>query len=366
MCEFSANEADMNIREEIVAQNFDVNKYWLKRGQTYANEERLALDYHRHQEQFLIEILAASRIPMGRLLEIGCGFGRITSLLAKAFPQSQITALDLSPDQLANARKHCGPASNITFEQYDFYSELPFPGTDYDAVIAVEVFLHHPPEIVQGLIGRLSEISPFIVSIDWNEEWPWKLPEHVWMHDFKAFYAQAGWPCATFAIPEKVEGMQQKLLIGGRQLTPELQELEQTCLAASMNARLSEQAETSVGNRPWSVSMQLAIQELLALIPAGHSFILVDEEHWGNPSELASRSVLPFLEREGRYWGLPPDDSVAIRELERLRGAGAGFIVFAWDCFWWLKHYGRFHAYLRATYPCRIENDRLIVFKLGS
>src|SRR5439155_12460115 len=125
-----------------MAEEFNVNQYWLRRGQNYL-QENLPHEYHRLQAGFLIDVLRASRIPMNRILEIGCGFGRITRLLAETFPNAQITALDLSPDQLENARRYCSNSRNISFQQYDFYSGAPFPGAAYDAVIAIEVFLHH-------------------------------------------------------------------------------------------------------------------------------------------------------------------------------------------------------------------------------
>src|ERR1051325_1471752 len=135
---------------------FDVNAYWLERGRHYIEENRTPAEFHRLQEEFLLDVLRSSGLPMTRVLEIGCGFGRITRLLSEAWPEAQITALDLSPEQLANARRYCGDNSRVRFAQYDFYSNEPLPGNDFDCVLAIEVFLHHPPEIVRGLIRKLA------------------------------------------------------------------------------------------------------------------------------------------------------------------------------------------------------------------
>ena len=60
----------------------------------------------------------------------------------------------------------------------------------------------------------------------------------------------------------------------------------------------------------------------MALIPPGDTFILVDHEVFRD--ELAiGRRAMPFLERDGEYWGPPPDDLTAIQELERLRRSGS-------------------------------------------
>src|SRR2546425_11467600 len=126
-----------------MSEVFDVNRYWLERGQNYVREN-FPQEFHRVQEQFLFEVLKASRMQTDRILELGCGFGRITRLLAETFPSARLAALDLSRDQLENARKYCGDNSNISLHQYDLYSKAPFPGAEYDVVIAIEVFLHHP------------------------------------------------------------------------------------------------------------------------------------------------------------------------------------------------------------------------------
>lgn len=158
---------------------FDVNKYWLERGRTYMSEERLKGPYHRLQEQFLFEVIQRGELPAQNVLELGCGFGRVTRLLSEHLPQSKITAVDPSVDQLNNARVYCGGKHNITFGSYDFYSEAPLPGERYDLTIAVEVFLHHPAEVVLKLIKAVSQVSTCIVNIDWSEPWRWRTPTRV-------------------------------------------------------------------------------------------------------------------------------------------------------------------------------------------
>jgi SAM-dependent methyltransferase len=197
---------------------FNANKYWLARGRTCMDEKRTPGEFHRLQERFLIDVLRRSGVPMRRVAEIGCGFGRITRLLAETWPDADITAFDLSPEQLANARRYCDGTPRVRFEQYDFCSGVPLPGGDYDTVIAVEAFLRHPPEFVGRLFRRLTGAARYLVNIDRSEDWPGGLTEHVWVHDYPRLYAEAELRCATFALPVKVDGKQQKLFIGGREL----------------------------------------------------------------------------------------------------------------------------------------------------
>ncbi len=115
---------------------------------------------------------------------------------------------------------------------------------------------------------------------------------------------------------------------------------------------------------PWLYEMQKALQELAAVIRAGSTFIMVDEERWGGGQVLAGRYTLPFLEHQGKYWGLPANSSTAIAELERLRQAGAEYIAFMRPSFWWLDFYAGLHDYLRNHYGVLAESERVVVFAL--
>src|SRR5207249_226257 len=105
-----------------------------------------------------------------------------------------------------------------------------------------------------------------------------------------------------------------------------------------------------------------AKEEIIELIPRDEPFIMVDEEQLR--TEMPHARALPFLEKDGQYWGPPADDDTAISEFERMREGGARYIAFTWPTFWWLGYYSRFHEHLRAKFPCLEENERVIVFDL--
>lgn len=109
--------------------------------------------------------------------------------------------------------------------------------------------------------------------------------------------------------------------------------------------------------------LRLSMKEIETLIPLKDMFIVVGDDWWRN--EIDNRyQTCPFLESQGQYIGPPSDDSTAILELERLRGAGAKFLVIAWIAFWWIDYYKEWHKYLRSNFPCILENDRITVFDL--
>lgn len=68
--------------------------------------------------------------------EIGCGPGRMTRYLQHTF--SQVCASDVSPDQIALARRYCDPA-HVSFYLTDG-ANLPAPDESISAVFSVYVF----------------------------------------------------------------------------------------------------------------------------------------------------------------------------------------------------------------------------------
>lgn len=141
---------------------------------------------------------------------------------------------------------------------------------------------------------------------------------------------------------------------------------EQQCAALS---RVLKKAGFDVDVAAWKRNswfhrLQQAAGEINALVPHGEKFILVDDGTWGAQEVFPGNRALPFLERDGQFWGAPEDDTAAMAELERQRGGGVGFIAFAWPAFWWLDHYAEFHRHLDAEFRCALKNDRLVVYDL--
>lgn len=140
----------------------------------------------------------------------------------------------------------------------------------------------------------------------------------------------------------------------------------ESVIRVSGGARFCESVVFRKGTTTWNASWSwasAAAREIAAVIPRGETFILVDQEELRN--ELGrDRRIVPFPERGGQYWGPPENDSAGIREVKRLREAGASFMVFAWPAFWWLSYYAGLYAYLRSEFQIVLKNDRLVIFDL--
>ena len=107
----------------------------------------------------------------------------------------------------------------------------------------------------------------------------------------------------------------------------------------------------------------LCLAEIRHTIPSGAVYILVDEFQTRLASD-SERISLPFLEKQGEYWGHPRDDAQAISEIERMRQSGCTHIVFAWPALWWLDCYEAFNQYLRSNYACTLDNELIVAFDL--
>jgi hypothetical protein len=115
----------------------------------------------------------------------------------------------------------------------------------------------------------------------------------------------------------------------------------------------------------WGRQFALASDELADLIPPGSNLVLVDDNQIGSEI-IQGRNIIPFIERNGRYWGSPPDGMTAVKEIERMCDNGADYIAFIWPAHWCLHYYPELNDHLRSGFRCILQNERLIVFDLQS
>jgi SAM-dependent methyltransferase len=97
------------------------------------------------QATTLTELLHADTLyPPGSLvLEIGCGVGSQTVILAGNSPQAAFTSIDVSSESLAGARRRVAEAgfTNVTFQRADIF-HLPFQSASFDHVFVCFVLEH--------------------------------------------------------------------------------------------------------------------------------------------------------------------------------------------------------------------------------
>jgi SAM-dependent methyltransferase len=298
------------------------------------------------------------------VIEIGCGVGCWLSV----FRESGI-------EDIVGVDGHWVDRKKLEVPQERFLSfdlEKPFRmDREFDLVVSLEVAEHLPKECAEIFVDSLTRLGPtvlFSAAIPFqggtnhvNEQWP-----EYWVRYFQERKYQAI-DCIRKNIWENnnVEWWYaQNILMFIRndclQTYPLLKrEFENTTISPLSVVHPRNYLRGMI----WRDQVNLATQELATLIPPGEVFILVDEEQFGNEIS-AGHCAMPFLERDGKYWGPPPDDVTAIHEVERLRKSGANSIVFGWPAFWWLDYYAEMHHHLSSKYNCVLKNDRLVIFDL--
>jgi ubiquinone/menaquinone biosynthesis C-methylase UbiE len=176
--------------------NYKPSEYWQERGKVY--QKNFVYDKNmRLQESMLIKHLSDSIFTSDEsvqsVLELGCGFGRITKLLLTNFQNIQeYLAVDLSPHQLENAKKYVDSHNDkITFLLSDIQS-LNTNNKKYDLVILSEVLLHIIPSEIDSIIKKIISLSnKHIVNIDWYQDnlpQDYKRASHNFNHQYEAIY----------------------------------------------------------------------------------------------------------------------------------------------------------------------------------
>jgi len=117
-----------------------------------------AADAMRRQGLTPIHAYMQGRDPRDvRLVDIACGTGRFLSFLKQAFPAMPVTALDLSPDYLEEARRLLADRRDVDFVHANAET-MPFEDASLD--IAVSVFLFHelPPKVRRAVAAEIARV----------------------------------------------------------------------------------------------------------------------------------------------------------------------------------------------------------------
>ncbi len=89
----------------------------------------------------------------GRVLDLGCGTGIFTQILSDVEGVTGIVGLDISKESVLNAKKRCNDRCRFVAGSA---TELPFPDSSFDAVVAFGDIISH---IHNGYKEAISEIG---------------------------------------------------------------------------------------------------------------------------------------------------------------------------------------------------------------
>ena len=194
--------------------SYNPSEYWRERGKVYKKNFRYDKD-KRLQEEFLLTHLNDISGSFKSVLELGCGFGRITKLLLTNYDNiTEYLAVDISPDQIENAKNLISSAKLSNKVKLDFLvSDIQSLNLDkqYDLVILSEVLLHILPTEIDSIVNKLISMTKrHIINIDWYEDQPPKTQApHNFIHQYEAIYKKYTEP---YTIIKRIPIKRKKLL----------------------------------------------------------------------------------------------------------------------------------------------------------
>ncbi|NMG11229.1 class I SAM-dependent methyltransferase [Brasilonema sp. UFV-L1] len=89
----------------------------------------------------------------GKILDIGCGHGVLSNLLAITSPQRQILGIDIDAKKIAAAQRTIGKRSNIQFEVGD---AAFLPDSSFHAVTIADVMYLIPPDTQRAILTSIA------------------------------------------------------------------------------------------------------------------------------------------------------------------------------------------------------------------
>lgn len=116
----------------------------IDRQRVRASFHRGACEYDQHtpvQQRVLARLLTQldqyAVSPAARILDIGCGTGRLLALLGQQYPDAVLTGLDLAPNMLSQAAERL--AASVNLVQGDA-EHLPFPDAAFSLILSSSTF----------------------------------------------------------------------------------------------------------------------------------------------------------------------------------------------------------------------------------
>ena len=172
----------------------DLHEYWKQRGKKFDVELEKQSSYvksiMRNQEKNVLKILRKNRWK--KILEIGCGSGRLTKLIAELPDIEKFVAMDISPDLIESAKKNTR-GQNIDYHCIDLQNYNP--KEKFDLVFSCEVMMHIPHQEIKNIISNIISFSKqkiILAEFFDPEKIGSSLGGYCFVHDYKKIFENIG------------------------------------------------------------------------------------------------------------------------------------------------------------------------------
>jgi trans-aconitate 2-methyltransferase len=133
----------------------------------YSNRQETM--WHNERHYFLIEQLKRLKIgSVSNILEIGCGIGTMTNLIAPLVKEGKLISSDISPKSIEISKKYNKEFKNIEFIVADS-TNYTFPKLNYDFIVLFDVLEHiqteFRPEIIKLCALQMEENTQLLINV---------------------------------------------------------------------------------------------------------------------------------------------------------------------------------------------------------
>jgi ubiquinone/menaquinone biosynthesis C-methylase UbiE len=128
-------------------------------------------------------LLERIRVQPSRILDLGCGTGSTTLMLKQAFPQAEVSGLDLSPYMLVRAEDKAKTAGLAIKWLHGNAEQTKLLDASFDLVTASLLFHETPPQATQAILQesfRLLQAGGEAIVLDGNQQ---TLRHLDWLND---------------------------------------------------------------------------------------------------------------------------------------------------------------------------------------
>lgn len=200
---------------------YDPIKYWLEEKSDLLKSGQTAdsLPSHREHCRAMVFLLGSIKDEIRSVLEIGCGYGRLTKYLldSATFPNlKRYDAIDLSPLKVETAIDYIPTykyVGTLTLWKENF-AAVPMKTAridiqkahegGYDLVFSSQVLMHQLPSDIDYWVKKMSALSKkYIMNLDWFEDQePANVAPHNFIHDYEKIYMRQVEP-----IPHNIQSL---------------------------------------------------------------------------------------------------------------------------------------------------------------
>lgn len=203
-------------------KDYDPIEFWLKdRDLPRPNIEQVPA--HIAHTKAIKTILEPVKDEIKTVLEIGCGYGRITKFMLENYPKIECYhAIDLSSFKTRKAKEYI-PLSkysdSLKVSTFDFNSSvvdekiIDLALSRFDLVLCTEVLMHQLPLQIEAWIKKMNLLSRrYLLNIDWYESKPPDvIASHNFIHDYEALYRRLIVNCDV--VQMKIDSVPQRIYV---------------------------------------------------------------------------------------------------------------------------------------------------------